>query len=115
MQDTFPDLHEQLLQNADSMNVYEPFVSQDVTIEVKSCFLRLARRCFRINSRLKAKSLNIETLLCRKYSNKLIGKIPGQGDKNLDEGDTQDDTYSVVQRKLFDIVHEVEKRCGMAR
>ena len=113
MKDTFPDLHEQLLQNADSMYLYEPFISQDVSPEVKSCFLRLARRCFRINSRLKAKSLNIEKLLCRKYSNKLVGKIPLQG--NEDEGDTPDDTYSSSQRKLFDIVFEVEKRCGMQR
>ena len=113
MQDTFPDLHERLLQNSDSGNLYEPFISNDVTIEVKSCFLRLARRCFRINNRLKAKTLNIETLLCRKYSNKLVGRIPKQGDENLDEGNTESDTYSTTQRILFEIVYEVEKGCGM--
>ena len=115
MQDTFPDLHEQLLQTSDLMNLYETFISQDVNIEVKSCFLRLARRCFRINSRLKAKSLNIEKLLCTKYSNKLVGKLPRQNKENLDEGDTQDDGYTIMQRTLFDIVFEVERRCGMQR
>ena len=89
------------------------FILDGVKIDVKSCFLRLARRCFRINNRLRAKTLNIETLLCRKYSNKLLGKLPYQGGDRLNEDDTQNVTYSVTERTLFEIVYEVEKRCGM--
>ena len=108
MKDTFPDLHENLMQHTNSVNLYETFIANGVRIEVKACFLRLARRCFRINNRLKAKALNIETLLCRKYSDRMMGRLcPEQ-----DQAD-KEDSYSDMEKTLFQIVLEVEKRCGM--
>ena len=70
MEETFPDLQERLMLEKDAINPYEEFLTDKVPIDVRHSFLKLARRCFRIDSRLKTKALNIETLLCRKYSNR---------------------------------------------
>ena len=111
MQETFPDLHEQLLQHADSNNLYELFILNDAKIEVKGCFLRLARRCFKIYNRLRAKGLNIETLLFKKYSSRILGKLP----KPPKEGDdsTEWNKYSNLEKALFQVAYEIEKRAGM--
>ena len=113
MQDTFPDLHQELLESSDLTNVYETFVAPNVPIEIKACFLRLARRCFKINSRLRVKSLNIEKLLFRKYSDRLIGNMIPQYDGDGDDSQIIEKKYSKLQRTLFKVVFEVEKRCGM--
>ena len=111
MQETFPDLHEQLLQYAESNNLYELFILNEAKIEVKGCFLRLARRCFRIYNRLRAKGLNIETLLFRKYSSRILGRIPQPSDEDDDNPEMK--KYTNLERTLFQVVYEVEKRAGM--
>ena len=111
MQETFPDLHEQLLQYAESNNLYELFILNEAKIEVKGCFLRLARRCFRIYNRLRAKGLNIETLLFRKYSSRILGRIPQPSEEDDDNPEMK--KYTNLERTLFQVVYEVEKRAGM--
>ena len=111
MQETFPDLHDKLLENADSNNLYELFILRDAKIEVKGCFLRLARSCFRIYNRLREKGLNIQNLIFRKYSSQVLGMIPQPSED--DEDSPEYKKYTKLERTLFEVVNEVAKRGGM--
>ena len=119
MRETFPDLQETMEDAVDAVNPYEELVSDRVATETKVKFLRLARRCLKIDTKFRTKALNLETLLCRKYFSRAGG---GSGDSQTDNRNNGDFRLEEVgaglenndKYKVFDeIVFEVEKRCGM--
>ena len=119
MRETFPDLQETMEDAVDAVNPYEELVSDRVATETKVKFLRLARRCLKIDTKFRTKALNLETLLCRKYFSRAGS---GSGDSQTDNRNNGDFRLEEVgtglenndKYKVFDgIVFEVEKRCGM--
>ena len=112
MRETFPDLHKELMLYSDAVNPYEEFITDNVQTDVKVNFIKLAKRCLRISSKLKVKALNIETLFCRKYLNISTSKhLPTPKSDDVDEplSELNTDKYKILCR----IVFEVKKRCGM--